>query len=46
MAVSLTPSLEWDPQKRAYNVTGLDGHAAVVAPYSFRPGLSLAVEWP
>ncbi|HEX7598157.1 MAG TPA: hypothetical protein VF518_08075 [Polyangia bacterium] len=45
MALFLTPSLEWDPLKRAYNVTGVDGQAAVVAPYTVRPSLSLAVEW-
>ncbi len=46
VALSLTPSLEWDPMPRAYNVTGVDGQAAVVGPYAVRPGLALAVEWP
>lgn len=46
VALFLTPSLEWDPVQRAYSVTGVDGRAAVVAPYQVRPGLSLAVEWP
>jgi hypothetical protein len=41
-----TPSLEWDPIKRAYHVTGGDGQAAVVAPHAVRPGLSLTLEWP
>ena len=45
MALFLTPSLEWDPKKRAYNVTGVDGQAAVVAPFTVRPGLSLGLEW-
>ena len=46
LTLGLTPSLEWDPRHRAYNVTGVDGQAAVVAPYAVRPGLSLALEWP
>ncbi len=46
VALVLTPSLEWVPKKPAYNVTGVDGQAAVVAPYALRPGLSLALEWP
>jgi len=46
LTVFLTPSLEWDPVKRAYDVTGVDGQVAVVAPYAVRPGLALAVEWP
>lgn len=46
LALFLTPSLEWDPKKRTYSVTGVDGQAGVVAPYAVRPGLSLALEWP
>jgi hypothetical protein len=45
LTLFLTPSLEWDPRKRAYTVTGVDGQAAVVAPYAIRPGLSLSLEW-
>jgi hypothetical protein len=43
--VILAPSLEWDPQRRSYDVAGLDGRAAVVAPYVLRPGLTLGLEW-
>lgn len=43
--VSLTPSLEWDPRRRAYEVAGLDGRADVVAPYVLRPGLGIGVDW-
>jgi hypothetical protein len=46
LTVWLVPSLEWDPTQRAYQVTGVDGQADVVAPYAVRPGLSLALEWP
>jgi hypothetical protein len=46
MALFLTPSLEWDPKKRTYSVTGVDGQTGVVAPYAVRPGLSLGLEWP
>jgi hypothetical protein len=46
LTLLLSPSLEWDPKQRAYKVSGVDGQASVVAPYTIRPGLSLALEWP
>jgi len=46
VVLCLAPSLEWDPIPRAYSVTGVDGQATVVAPYTVRPGVSLALEWP
>ena len=46
LGLSLASSVEWDPAKRHYDVSGLDGTAAMVQPYTVRPGLSLALEWP
>jgi hypothetical protein len=46
LGLSLASSVEWDPVKRHYDVSGIDGTAAVVQPYTVRPGLSLALEWP
>jgi hypothetical protein len=46
LGLSLASSVEWDPVKRHYDVSGIDGTATVVQPYTVRPGLSLALEWP
>jgi len=46
LGLSLASSLEWDPVKRHYDVSGLDGKTALVDPYTVRPGLSLGLEWP
>jgi cytolysin (calcineurin-like family phosphatase) len=46
LGLSLASSVEWDPVKRHYDVSGLDGAATIVQPYTVRPGLSLALEWP
>ena len=46
LGLSLASSVEWDPIQRHYDVSGIDGTAAIVQPYTVRPGLSLALEWP
>ena len=46
LGLALASSVEWDPIQRHYDVSGIDGTAAIVQPYTVRPGLSLALEWP